>query len=530
MSGDRDPGAGSGDPLGWDADAVGPDDLSGDWSGDPDGATDGGPDGAGDGDLSGRYAAEIARATADLDDQAPDGTTALVPDSPPLTLAYVESLLDTRRNEVQISPTLDRITALLDVLGNPQRSYPVILVAGTNGKSSTARMIDALLTRFGLRTGRFTSPHLQSVTERIALDGEPISADRYVQTYSDIAAFIDLVDQGSTRAGGVPLSKFEILTAMAYAVFADAPVDVAVVEVGLGGTWDSTNVADAAVAVITPVGIDHTEFLGSTLREIATNKAGIVKPDSVAIVGPQEPEAMTAILRRTVEVDAAVARFGSEFSVLDRSFAVGGQRLTLQGLGGVYEDVFLPLAGEHQSVNAALALAAVEAFFGAGASRQLDLGPVQDGFATATSPGRLERVRASPTILVDAAHNPHGAAALAAALTAEFSFARLVGVLAVLGDKDVRGILEALAGSFDEVVVTRNSSPRSMDPAELAALAEDVFGDGLVHVADRMDDAIALAVELAETDVDDVAGTGVVITGSVVSAGDGRALAGLAPA
>ena len=501
------------DPLGWDAGAVEPTDPA-----------DLGPD------MSKAIASEIASATADLDDQAPDGTTDLVPDSPPLTLGYVESLLDARRNEVQISPTLDRITLLLDVLGNPQRSYPVIMIAGTNGKTSTARMVDALLTRFGLRTGRFTSPHLQSVTERIALDGEPISADRYVQTYSDIAAFIDLVDQGSARAGGVPLSKFEILTAMAYAVFADAPVDVAVVEVGLGGTWDSTNVADAAVAVITPVGIDHTEYLGPTLRQIAANKAGIVKADSVAVVGPQEPDAMNAILRRTVEVDAAVARFGSEFSVLERSFAVGGQRLTIQGLGGVYEDVFLPLSGEHQATNAALALAAVEAFFGAGAARQLDITPVQDGFAAVASPGRLERVRTSPTILVDAAHNPHGAAALAAALAAEFSFSRLVGVLAVLADKDVRGILEALAGSFDEVVVTRNSSPRSLPPAELAQLAEEIFGEGVVHVADRMDDAIALAVELAETDVEDVSGTGVVITGSVVSAGDGRALAGLAPA
>ncbi len=501
------------DPLGWDADAVEPADLA------PVGPDDVGP----------QLEREIAAATADLDDQTPDGTTGLVPDSPPLTLGHVESLLDTRRNEVQISPTLDRITALLDVLGNPQRSYPVILIAGTNGKTSTARMVDALLTRFGLRTGRFTSPHLQSVTERIALDGEPIDADRYVQAYEDVAPFVTIVDRGSARAGGVPLSKFEILTAMAYAVFADAPVDVAVVEVGLGGTWDSTNVVDATVAVITPVGIDHTEFLGPTLRDIATNKAGIVKADSVAIVGPQEPEAMTAILRRTVEVDAAVARFGSEFAVLDRSFAVGGQRLTLQGLGGVYEDVFLPLSGEHQAVNAALALAAVEAFFGAGAARQLDIAPVQDGFAAVASPGRLERVRTSPTIMVDAAHNPHGAAALAAALAAEFSFTRLVGVLAVLADKDVRGVLEALADSFDEVVVTRNSSPRSMDPAELALIAEDVFGEGVVHIADRMDDAIALAVELAETDVEDVSGTGVVITGSVVSAGDGRALAGLAP-
>ena len=473
---------------------------------------------------------EIAAATADLDDDVPPGMTSVVPDAPPLSLQVVESLLDRRRSEVQISPTLDRITALLDLLGNPQTSYPIIQIAGTNGKTSTARMIDALLDRSGLRAGRFTSPHLQLVTERIAVDGAPISVEQYVAFYTDIAPYIDLVDAASARDGGLPLSKFEILTAMAYAAFADVPVDAAVVEVGLGGTWDSTNVADARIAVITPIGIDHTEYLGDTLTEIAGNKAGIIKPDSIAVVGPQPPEALTAVLRRTIEVDAFVARFGSEFDVLDRAFAVGGQRLTLQGLGGVYEDIFLPLAGEHQAVNAAIALAAVEAFFGAGANRQLDIAAVQDGFAAAASPGRLERVRTSPTIMVDAAHNPHGATALAAALAAEFSFSRLVGVLAVLAGKDARGILEALADSFDEVVVTRNSSPRSMPLAELAELAVDVFGEERVHVAGRMDEAITLAVDLVEAGSDDVAGTGVIITGSVVSAGDGRSLTGLAPA
>ncbi len=473
---------------------------------------------------------EIAAATADLDDDLPPGTTSIVPNAPPLSLQMVESVLDRRRSEVQISPTLARITALLDLLGNPQTSYPVIQIAGTNGKTSTARMIDALLERSGLRTGRFTSPHLQLVTERIAVDGAPISADRYVEFYSDVAPYIDLVDAACAREGGLALSKFEILTAMAYAAFADIPVDAAVVEVGLGGTWDSTNVANARIAVITPVGIDHTEYLGDTLTAIAGNKAGIVKPDSIAVIGPQEPEAMTAILRRTVEVDAFVARFGSEFSVIDRSFAVGGQRLTLQGLGGVYEDIFLPLAGEHQATNAAVALAAVEAFFGAGSSRQLDVAAVQDGFASVASPGRLERVRTSPTIMVDAAHNPHGATALAGALRQEFSFSRLVGVLAVMADKDAKGILEALADSFDEVVITRNSSPRSMPVADLMDLAVDVFGEEIVHAADRMDEAIALAVDLAETGSLDVAGTGVIITGSVVSAGDGRSLTGLAPA
>lgn len=473
---------------------------------------------------------EFAAATADLDDDVPPGTSTVVPNAPPLTLQTVESLLDRRRSEVQISPTLGRITALLDLLGNPQTSYPVIQIAGTNGKTSTARMVDALLSRLGLRPGRFTSPHLQLVTERIAIDGTPISAEQYVDFYTDVAPYIDLVDAASAKQGGLSLSKFEILTAMAYAAFGDVPVDAAVIEVGLGGTWDSTTAADAKVAVITPIGIDHTEYLGDTLTEIAVNKAGIIKADSVAVIGPQEQEALNVILRRTIEVDAFVARFGSEFDVLERSFAVGGQRLTLQGLGGVYEDVFLPLAGVHQATNAAVALAAVEAFLGAGANLQLDVASVQDGFAAVASPGRLERVRTSPTIMVDAAHNPHGAAALATALEQEFSFSRLVGILAVMEDKDARGILEALTNSFDEVVITRNSSPRSMPVAELAELAVDVFGEEKVHVAGRMDEAIAIAVELVESDAVDISGTGVIITGSVVSAGDGRALTGLAPA
>ena len=473
--------------------------------------------------------AEIAAATADLDEDA----GMIVPDSPPLTLAAVEDLLNGRRPETQISPTTERMVALMDLIGNPQHAYPVIHVAGTNGKTSTARMIDSLVTRIGLRTGRFTSPHLQSVTERISIDGAPISEDQYVSAYGDIAPYVDLVDAASMQNGGIALSKFEILTAMAFAAFAEAPVDVAVIEVGLGGTWDSTNVADAKIAVITSIGLDHMDFLGDNLADIAKVKAGIIKADSVAIVARQQPDAMDSILRRTIEMDVAVARQGSEFDVLERSFAVGGQRLSLQGLGGVYDDIFLPLAGEHQAANASVALAAVEAFFGAGAGRALDLVAVQDGFAASASPGRLERVRTSPTILIDAAHNPDGANALAAALAAEFSFSRLVGVLAVMADKDAAGILTALADSFDEVVITANSSPRSMPVADLTDLAIDIFGEEKVHTADRMDNAIALAVDLAESGSEPgegAAGTGVVITGSVVSAGDGRSLAGLLPA
>jgi dihydrofolate synthase/folylpolyglutamate synthase len=474
----------------------------------------------------------IREATADLDDDS----SAIVPDAPPLTLAVVETLLNRRWPETKIAPTLRRITELMDVLGVPQRAYPVIQVAGTNGKTSVTRMIDALLSRLGLRTGRFISPHLQSVLERISLDNRPIDESRYVDTYADIAPYVDLVDAASARSGGVSLSKFEVLTGMAYAAFADAPVDVAVVETGIGGTWDSTTVADAAVAVITPVGIDHIDYLGPDLESIAGNKAGIIKSGATAVIGLQEPAAMTVLLRRAVEVDATVARQGSEFAVLDRAMAVGGQRLTIQGLGGVYQEIFLPLHGLHQANNAALALAAVEAFFGAGRERQLDVEAVQDAFAGVASPGRLERVKApfptsrGPTILIDAAHNPHGARALAAALAEEFAFARLIGVLAVMADKDVDGVLSALVDVLDEVVVTVNSSPRSLPVADLLPRAVAVFGEERVHAAPGLAEAVALAVDLAQDDpTDGGSGTGVLVTGSVVSAGDARRLAGLAP-
>lgn len=473
---------------------------------------------------------EIASATADLDDQ----TDQLPGHDLGLTLEAVEQELNKRWPESKIEPSLDRITALLDALGNPQASYPVIHVAGTNGKTTTARMIDALLTRIGVRTGRFTSPHLQSVTERISLDGQPISAEEYVRAYTDIAPHIELVDAAQLKAGGIKLSKFEVLTAMAYAAFADAPIDIGVIEVGLGGRWDSTNVATAQIAVITPVGLDHTEYLGDTIAEIAAEKAGIIKPETMVIIGAQSADAMKVILRRTVEVDATVARFGSEFAVLSRRVAVGGQRLSLQGLGGVYDDIYLPLHGPHQAENAAVALAAVEAFFGAGRGKQLDLTAIQDGFAAVASPGRLERIGTKPTLLIDAAHNPHGAAALATAIADEFAFSYLVGVIAVMADKDVNGILAALVDTFDEVVVTENSSVRSMPAAELAELAAAVFGPERVHTAATLPAALAMARELAKgrsSDDDDTIGpgSGIVVTGSVVSAGDARELAGRSP-
>ncbi|GGM53627.1 dihydrofolate synthase [Longimycelium tulufanense] len=448
-------------------------------------------------------------------------------------LRAVEAELDQRWPETKIAPSLDRIRMLTEILGDPQRAYPVLHVAGTNGKTSVARMLDALLTRIGLRTGRYTSPHLQLVTERINVDNAPISPERYVEVYRDIEPYVRMVDQRSEGTGGPKMTKFEVLTGMAFAAFAEAPVDAAILEVGLGGSWDATNVADAKIAAICPIGIDHVEYLGPDLPSIAREKAGVIKEGAIAVLAAQEPEAANVLLQHSIEVDATVARESMEFGMLERKVAVGGQMLRLQGLGGVYDEVFLPLHGEHQGRNAALALAAAEAFFGAGAGRQLDVEAVREAFASVVTPGRLERVRTAPSVFVDAAHNPHGAAALARALSDEFNFRRLVAVVGVMGDKDARGILNALEPVVSEVVLTRNSSPRALDPDDLAVVAREIFSDDRIVVETRLDDALETAVQLAEETEDPdepISGSAVVVTGSVVTAGEARALFGKEPA
>jgi dihydrofolate synthase/folylpolyglutamate synthase len=459
------------------------------------------------------------------------------------SLLQVEHLLDQRWPETKLEPSTTRISALMELLGSPQRGYPSIHIAGTNGKTSVARMVDALLTAFSRRTGRTTSPHLQSAVERISIDGEPISPAKYVETYREIEPFVQLVDQQSQAADGPAMSKFEVVTGMAFAAFADAPVDVAVVEVGLGGRWDATNVVDAPVAVITPIGVDHADYLGDTIAEIAGEKAGVIKKqedalvptDTVVVIARQLPEAMEVLLAQAVRADAAVAREDSEFAVLGRQVAVGGQLLELQGLGGVYTDVFLPLHGEHQAHNAVVALAAVEAFFGAGSQRQLNVDTVRAGFASVTSPGRLERLRSAPTVFIDAAHNPAGAVALAQALGSEFDFRFLVGVISVMADKDVDGILAALEPVLDQIVVTHNGSPRALDVEALAIRAEERFGQERVITAATLPDAIETATALVEEagtegeGLGGFGGVGIVITGSVVTAGAARTLFGREP-
>lgn len=453
-------------------------------------------------------------------------------------LAEVDAEHNERWSEIHIDPTLSRIAKLMDLLGHPEQASPMIHVAGTNGKTSTVRMIESLLRAFSRRTGRTTSPHLQLVTERIGIDGEPMHPADYVRIWEEIKPYVEMVDAESEY----PMSKFEVLTAMAFAAFADAPVDVGVVEVGMGGRWDATNVLHADVSVITPVGLDHQGMLGDTIGEIAGEKAGIIKPKwdtgdllrpgPVTVVGKQDPEAMRVILEKAVEEDNSVARLGQEFGVIESAVAVGGQQLTIQGLGGKYEDIFLPLSGAHQAENAAVALAAVEVFFGAGSGHQLDIDTVRRGFAQVQSPGRLERVRATPTTFIDAAHNPHGAKALAGAMARDFDFRRLIGVMACLGDKDVDGVLTQLEPVMDEVVCTINTSPRCLPADELAEKARAIFGEERVHQADDLATAVERAVELAEdpTEGDTVSGGGILITGSVVTAGEARTLFGKDPA
>jgi dihydrofolate synthase/folylpolyglutamate synthase len=444
------------------------------------------------------------------------------PEAPRLaeTFAEAEDALLSRWPETRLEPSLDRIQALTELLGDPQASYPVIQLTGTNGKTSTSRMIDTLLRALDLRTGRFTSPHVERMSERISIDGEPLGDEEFVRAFNDVAPYLELVDREQEH----PLSFFETVVAMGYAAFADAPVDVAVVEVGMGGTWDATNVVDAQVAVVLPVAVDHAKYLGETPVDIALEKAGIIKPGSFAVLAEQRPEVAELLLRRAVEVGATVVREGMEFGVLSRVPAVGGQVISLQGLRARYDEVFLPLYGAHQAQNAAVALASVEAFAG---DQPLGEELVRAAFAEVTSPGRLEIVRRSPTIVLDAAHNPHGAEALGAALDDSFAFSPLIGVIGVMADKDHEGLLAALEPHLAHVVITQNTTSRATPAAELAEAATAIFGEDRVSVAPRLAEALDQATALAEAGeaFGDPLGTGaVLVTGSVVTVGEARTM------
>lgn len=426
----------------------------------------------------------------------------------------IEKALLARWPESRIAPSIERIAALVDILGSPQLTYPTIHVGGTNGKTTTSRMIDALLFAHGLRTGRFTSPHLETYLERIAINGQSIDPKDLIFSYNDIAAYLDLMDEKFEH----PISFFEAITALAFVAFAEHPIDVGVIEVGMGGQWDATNVVEADVSVIMPIGFDHMEYLGNTLHEIASTKAGIIKENGFIVLAQQEPEAAKELIRKAAEVGADVVREGIEFSVTSRAVAVGGQLLTIQGVNETYEEIFLPLHGRHQASNAAAALVAVEAFFG---DQPLDIDAVRSGFASVISPGRCEVVHRDPTVILDAAHNPHGAKALAETLKSEFNFDEIIAVVGVLGDKDAAGIFQELESIVDHVIVTQSSSDRAMASSEVEKIASSIFGAGRVFEISDLSQALDKAVKdsirpLSEETV------GIIVTGSVVTVGQAR--------
>lgn len=441
------------------------------------------------------------------------------PDDRDAADAVYRALLD-RVGEHAPEPRLSATRRAVEVLGDPHRAAPVIHLTGTNGKTSTARIIESLLRAGGLRTGLMTSPHLERFTERIRVDGEPVGDADVVRIWSEIAPYLDLVDAELERGGEAPLTYFEALTVLAFAVFADAPVDVVVLEVGMGGEWDSTNVADGQVAVFTPVALDHVARLGSTVAEIARTKAGIIKPGAAVVTAFQPPEVLTVLSETAERQGATLAVEGGGFAVLGSQVAVGGQVVSVRGLAGEYRDLELPLFGRHQAENAALAIAAVESFLGGGEVRLGD-DVVQAGLASVASPGRLQRIAAEPTVIVDAAHNPNGAESLAAALEEYFDFAELVIVLGVLADKDADGIVRELERTGARFIVTQSESERAVPAERLGAQVASVVGGERVLVVDRYEEALETARDWAT----ESAGRGVVVTGSITLVGDALAYA-----
>ncbi|MEO7349513.1 MAG: folylpolyglutamate synthase/dihydrofolate synthase family protein [Terrimesophilobacter sp.] len=436
----------------------------------------------------------------------------------PADRVYAELLA--RVGESNPQPLLGPTRRVAELLGDPQHSYPVIHITGTNGKTSTARMAESILRAHGLRTGLMTSPHLVRMNERIVIDGEPISNEAFVANWDDIQPYLRMIDAELEQAGELPVTFFEALTVLAFACFADAPVDVVVLEVGMGGEWDSTNVADGQVAVFAPIDLDHTHRLGSTIAEIATTKAGIIKPAASVVSARQTPDALAAIMNAVELTESSFAIEGEGFALESTTVAVGGQVIDVRGIAGRYRDLFLPLFGDHQAQNATLAIAAVESFLGAG-TQALDHDVLAEGLATATSPGRLQILGTDPTVLIDAAHNPHGARALAASLDTYFDFKELVLVMGVLEDKDARGIVDALAPHATRIHVTQSHSDRAI-PAE--QLADQL--DEWVHDSERLefatlDAALAAAREWAS----EVDGRAVLVTGSITLIGEAIELA-----
>ncbi len=437
-----------------------------------------------------------------------------------LSRVYRE-LLD-RAPENKMEPRMDPMFRAMEILGEPQKACPVIHITGTNGKTSTARMIESLLRAHDLRTGRYSSPHLVSVTERISVDGEPVSEETFVRVWDEISPFLEIVDAELDERGETRLTYFEAVTILAFAIFAEVPVDVVVLEVGLGGITDATNVADGDVSVITPISLDHTDLLGDTTELIAQEKVGILKPGGYLVSTVQPVDAADVLLARARELEVPTAFESLDFKLLDRQVAVGGQLLSIQGQAATYDEIFLPLFGAHQAQNAAVALAAVEAFLGGG-ERELNADLVREGFAETSSPGRLELVRTAPSILVDAGHNPDGIRVSAEAIRESFGFSRLVLMVGILQEKDAEAMLYTMREEYGDLVedlcITQSSSPRAIPAGELANMALAAgWPEEDIHVTEDLEDAIEWSVGRAEAG-NDLSG-GVLVTGSITLVGE----------
>jgi dihydrofolate synthase / folylpolyglutamate synthase len=426
----------------------------------------------------------------------------------------VQEALLSRVPENEIRPRLQPTARLAELLGDPQKAYRVIHITGTNGKTSTSRFIERLLREHGLRTGRFTSPHLVKMNERIAIDGESVSDETLATIWSEIAPIVEIVDTELENSGEQKLTFFEVLSVLAFAIFADAPIDVLVLEVGMGGEWDSTNIADGDVAVFTPISLDHMDRLGKTIEEIAKTKSGIIKSGAIVLTAAQSESAMAVLASKSSKVAEKLLVYGSDFEVTAAESTKLGQVVSIRSAAGTYLDLSLPIHGEFQSENASLAVAAVEAFIGGAEQRIMD-DVVRAAFSDFSSPGRLQIVGREPLVILDAAHNPHGANSLVSALAASFEPGFKIGVISILKDKEALEILRILEPAFDRVIITQSESARAIPAEELAKLAESVFGKERLSIQANPRWALAEAKELLPKDL----GAAIVVTGSVTLVG-----------
>jgi dihydrofolate synthase / folylpolyglutamate synthase len=415
-----------------------------------------------------------------------------------------EALLETRQPEHMPEPSLDRMRALVGYLDDPQLTYPTVHITGTNGKSTTARAVARLACAHQVTAGLFLSPHLVTVRERLSICGEIISEQEFADEWGRLVPYFDLVDDGAE----VAVTYFEALTTLAYLFFADRPVGLGVFEVGMGGSWDATNLVASDVAVICPVGMDHVVELGPTIVDIAREKAGIIKAKRPVIVREQESDVMVVLEARAQDVGATLLVEFADWEVDDRLQAVGGQSFSVRGLHATYEDLFIPIFGEYAARNAAAGLVAVEALFG----KALEVDVVREALLGLRSPGRLEIIDRDPLLILDGAHNPAGAEALTIALREAFIWDRLHVVLSTSANKDVEGIVRPLAPMADVVYLTKNNSVRSAEPLTLA----EHFADSGASV--KIEPSVASAIEAARLAADP--GDLILVTGSLYTVAD----------